>query len=135
MSRFFSGLMFATAALLSSCRTYHLTTDSLLQQFADVKPETKRNYFGVFPLLFQGSVTGNSLRRIKVLDKNNKVRVLRITNHTGIKLTTLDGKSRRFVFDTLLIKDSTITGNRSHIFRLDIKPVKLTDIAKIEIQR
>ncbi|GAA4454985.1 hypothetical protein [Rurimicrobium arvi] len=128
-------LLVIAGLLLYARKTYYLTTDSLLQQFADVRPEIKTHSLGLPPLFIHGSVTGNSLKQIKVLDKSNKERVLRITNHTGIKLTTLDGKSQIFLFNTLLIKDGMITGKRSRLLKLDIEPVKLTDIAKMELQR
>ncbi|MGC4059175.1 MAG: hypothetical protein QM743_13815 [Chitinophagaceae bacterium] len=128
-------LLVIAGLLLYARKTYYLTTDSLLQQFADVRPEIKTHSLGLPPFFIHGSVTGNSLKQIKVLDKSNNERVLRITNHTGIKLTTLDGKSRIFLFNTLLIKDGMITGKRSRLLKLDIEPVKLTDIAKMELQR
>ena len=120
---------------LFSCTTYHLTTETLLQQFADVQPETKTNFIFAFPLIFPGTVTGNSLTEIKVLDQNNKEHIIPVTNHTGVRITTKDGKRKTFYFDTLLIKDSTINGKKSHFVGLDIKPIKLDDIAKIELQR
>jgi hypothetical protein len=120
---------------LFSCTTYHLTTQTLLQQFADVHPETKTNFIFAFPLIFPGTVAGNSLTGIKVLDQNNKEHTIPVTNHTGVRITTKDGTRKTFYFDTLLIKDSTINGKKSHFVGLDIKPIKLDDIVKIELQR
>jgi hypothetical protein len=120
---------------LVSCTTYHLTTASLLQQFADVHSETKTNFIIALPLIFPGTVTGNSLTEVKVLDQNNKEHTIPVTNHTGVRITKKDGTKKTFYFDTLLIKDSTINGKKSHFVGLDIKPIKLDDIAKIELQR
>jgi len=125
--------LFLTILLLSGCTTYHLTTQTLLQQFADVHPETKTNFIFAFPLIFPGTVTGNSLTEIKVLDQNNKEHTIPVTNHTGVRITTKDGTRKTFYFDTLLIKD--INGKKSHFVGLDIKPIKLDDIVKIELQR
>jgi len=127
--------LFLTTLLLSGCTTYHLTTETLLRQFADVHPETKTNFIFAFPLIFPGIVTGNSLTEIKVLDQNNKEHIIPVTNHTGVRITTKDGTRKTFYFDTLLIKDSTINGKKSHFVGLDIKPIKLDDIVKIELQR
>lgn len=121
--------------IICSCTTYHLTTGSLLQQFADVHPETKTNLIIAFPLIFPGSVTGNSLSSIKVLDQNNKEHTIPVTNHTGVRITKKDGTRKTFYFDTLLIQDSVINGKISHFVGLDIKPIKLDDIEKIELQR
>jgi len=124
-----------TIVFCVSCATYHLTTESLLQQFADVKTETKTNFIFAFPLIFPGTVSGNSLTEIKVLDQNNKEHTIPVTNHTGVRITKKDGTRKTFYFDTLLIKDSTINGKKSHFVGLDINPIKLDDIAKIELQR
>ena len=120
---------------VSGCTTYHMTTESLLTQFADVQPETKKNFIIALPLVFPGIVEGNSLTEIKVLDQHDAEHTIPVTSHTGVRITTKDGKKRTFYFDTLLIKDSTINGKKSHFVGLDVKPVKLSDIDKIELQR
>ncbi|MEP7377620.1 MAG: hypothetical protein ABI675_29720 [Chitinophagaceae bacterium] len=122
-------------SLLFGCTTYHLTAESLLQQFADVNPETKRNFIIALPLIFPGTVNGNSLTEIKVLDQHNNEHTVPVTSHTGVRITKKDGMRKTFYFDTLLIKDSTINGKKSHFVGLDIKPIRLDDIAKIELQR
>jgi hypothetical protein len=124
-----------TIFLFASCTTYHLTTESLLQQFADVHPETKTNLIVILPLFFPGVVTGNSLTAVTVLDRDNKEHIIPVTSHTGVRITKKDGTRKTFYFDTLLVKDSTINGKKSHYLGLSIKPIKLDDIATIELQR
>ena len=131
----FKSTLLLTTIFLFGCTTYHLTTESLLQQFADVHPETKKNFIVALPLIFPGTVTGNSLTEVKVIDQNNKEHTIPVTNHTGIRITKKDGTRKTFYFDTLLIKDSTINGKKSHFVGLDIAPIRLDDIAKIELQR
>jgi hypothetical protein len=121
--------------MVCGCTTYHLTTESLLQQFADVRPETKTNFIVAFPLIFPGIVTGNSLTEVKVLDQKNNEHTIPVTYHTGVRITKKDGTRKTFYFDTLLIRDSTINGKKSHFVGIDIKPIKLDDIAKIELQK
>lgn len=127
--------LFLATLFLCSCTTYHLTTGSLLQQFADTHAETKTNFIIAFPLIFPGTVTGNSLTAIKVLDQNNKEHTIPVTNHTGVRITKKDGTRKTFYFDTLLIQDSTLNGKKSHFVGLEIKPIRLDDIEKIELQR
>ena len=121
--------------ILSSCETYHLSTQSLLTQFADTKKETKLNFIFAYPLIFPGVVTGNNLREIRCLDKNEQKVNINITNHTGVRITKKDGKRKTFYFDTLLVQDSVINGSESHFLGLTIKPIKLNDIEKIELQK
>ena len=80
-------------------------------------------------------VTGNSLREIKVLNKNEKECVIPVTNHTGVRVTKKDGKRKTFYFNTLIIQDSTITGKNDHFLGVNIKPINLNNIGKIELQK
>lgn len=127
-------LFIISATLLTSCATYHMTTESLLNQLAETKPET-RNYRGVYPFIFPGTITGNALSRVTVLDSKENEAVLPVTPHTGVRITKKDGKRVTFYFDTLLVQDSTITGKRDHFFAMNIKPVNLNNIKKIELQK
>jgi len=121
--------------LLSACQTYHMSTQSLLQHLANTQSEKKINIIIAFPLVFPGIVNGNSLREVKVFDKNERECVLLVNNHTGVRITKKDGKRKTFYFDTLIIKDSTITGKNDHFFGVSIKPINLNNIEKIELQR
>lgn len=122
-------------SVLSGCTTYHLSAESLVEQFSDVHPETKKLTFVVLPLFYSGTVTGNSLDKIKVLDEKGQEHVIPVNGHTGVRITKKDGTRKTFYFDTLLIKDSTINGKKSHLLNLDINPINLNNIASIEIQR
>jgi hypothetical protein len=128
-----TGLITVSTLLLSSCAPYHLTTQSLLEQFANTQKEKKVNYIVAFPFVFPGTVTGNSLREIKVLDSKEKEQVIRVSHRTGVRITNKDGKRNTFYFDTLIIQDSTITGKKDHFLGINIKPINLNKIQKIEL--
>lgn len=121
---------------LYGCATYHLSTQSLLEQFANTQTEKKVNVIIAPPFFFfPGIVKGNNLREIKCLDITEKECVFPITNRTAVKITKKDSSRTTFYFDTLIIQDSTITGCKSHFIGMKIKPVKLAEINKIEIQK
>jgi hypothetical protein len=126
-------------ALLSGCATYHISTESLLQQFADAHPEKKVMHFFAgssrFFIFFSTAVQGNDLRTIAVLDKNEKAYKLPISNTTSVRITRENGKKVTFYFNTLLLKDSTITGSKTHFFNAQISPIPFTEIKKIELQK
>ena len=125
-----------TALSLTGCQTYHLTTESLLKQFAEVQKEKKVNVLLVAPFFFYpGIVDGNNLREITVLDKKEQEKTIRVSRGTSVKITQKDGKKTTFYFDTLLLKDSTITGNKTHFFTSHIKPVYFANISKIELNK
>jgi hypothetical protein len=119
---------------LSSCATYHITTHSLLEQFASRQKETKVNYIVAFPIIFPGKVTGNSLRTLNVLDSKEQEKIIQVTHRTGIRITNKNGQRNTFYFDTLLIQDSTITGKKDHFFGINAKPINLNHIQKMEVQ-
>jgi hypothetical protein len=58
-----------------------------------------------------------------------------VTNRTSVRITLADSSRTTFYFNTLLIKDSTISGSKTHFFEAHIRPIKLRDIAKIELQK
>ena len=58
-----------------------------------------------------------------------------VTHHTGVRITKKDGTKKTFYFDTLIIQDSLITGKNEHFIGVDIKPIKLNNIEKIELQK
>jgi hypothetical protein len=128
-------ILVMTAAALSSCATYHITTQSMVQQFANTQKETKVTVVIAPPIFFPGIVTGNSLRTIKVFDKTEKEVILPVTNHTGVRITKKDGRRNTFYFNTLIIQDSTMTGKKDHFFGINIKPINLNNIQKIELQK
>jgi hypothetical protein len=128
------------AALLNGCATYHISTESLLQQFVDVQPEKKVTNFAptgglIGALLFTRTVEGNSLNKITVLDAKEQQQTLNVTRATSVRITKKDGKKVTFYFNTLLLKDSTITGSKTHFVNAKIKPVRFADIDKIELQK
>ena len=92
--------------IISSCATYHLSTQSLLVQLAKSQPEKKVNFIIAFPIVFPGVVTGNSLTELKVLNKREQECVIPISRLTGVRITKKDGKRKTFYFDTLLVSIS-----------------------------
>jgi hypothetical protein len=125
---------FILPLILTSCATYHLSTESLVQQFGNTQPEKKYIYAPSLPFI-PFSVNGNDLRTIKCLDKNGKETVIEISNRTSVRITRTDSSRTTFYFNTLLIRDSTISGSKTHFFEAHIKPIKLRDVAKIELQK
>jgi len=120
--------------LMTSCATYHLSTESLVQQMADTQPEKKYVYLPNAPFI-PFSVEGNNLRQLKCLDKNGKETTIDVTNRTSVRITLADSSHKTFYFNTLLLKDSTIAGSKTHFFEMHIKPVRLKDVVKIEVQK
>ena len=113
--------------ITQGCATYHVSKESLLDQFVTLDVERKG-------FLFANAVKGNTIESIKVLDKKGNEQIIKITDRTSIRITTLDNSRTTFYFNTLIVKDSSITGSKTHFFNYQIKPINFNDISKIEIQ-
>ncbi|GAB4206841.1 MAG: hypothetical protein Fur0023_17100 [Bacteroidia bacterium] len=119
----------------SACTTYYLTPESLVQQLAQTVPENKTTVIVAFPIILPFTVKGNSLKEIIVKDKNWNEVILPVTNRTSIRITEKNGKRTTFYFNTLIIKDSMITGKKDHFIGINIKPININNIQTIELQR
>ena len=131
----FSCILLFLIIFFTSCATYHLSTGSLVEQFANSSTEKKKILLPIFPYtFFVDPVTGNDLKTLKCLDSKEQAKSITITNRTGIRITKVDNSTTTFYFNTLLLKDSTITGSKTHFFNAHIKPINFSDILKLEIQ-
>jgi hypothetical protein len=120
MKNYCSSLLLFSVVFFTGCSTYHLSTQSLLEQFAGTGTEKKTTFLIVVPyVFFPGVVKGNDLRTLKCVDKDDKEKDIPVTNRTQVRITKLD---------------STITGSKTHFMNAQIKPIKFRDILKIEVQ-
>jgi hypothetical protein len=129
-------LLFFYCLALTGCTTYHLSTQSLVEQFANTGTEKKKIYLPIYPYaFFVDPVMGNDLKALKCLDEKGREKIISVDNHTSIRITKADSSRTTFYFNTLLLKDSTITGSKTHFFVAHIKPISLRDVTRIEVQR
>ena len=112
--------------LITGCATYQVSTESLYGQITG--NTVSKGY-----LFAADAVKGNDLTSIKCIDKNGKEIEIAVTNRTGVRIITNDGSKTIFYFNTLVIKDSAITGSKTHFFNAKITPIKFSEISKIEI--
>ncbi len=129
-------LFFICITLFGCNTTYHITTQSLLEQLATSKKDNKDSIRILAPYqFFPGSVEGRSIKEIKCVDKEGETCLLGITKRTSIILTEADGSRKSVYFNALLVEDSLMGSSRNHSFRTKNKPVKISDIANIDIER
>jgi hypothetical protein len=108
---------------LTGFTQFHITKESLVEQF---KGTGKRGH--IF-------VRGNDLTIILCTDKNGHQTDVSVTNRTGIRIFLNDKSKKTFYFNTVVLTDSTIGGSKTHFFNAQIKPIRFSDISKIEILR
>jgi hypothetical protein len=126
------------ASLLIGCTTYHLTTASLNDQLSRIDTSSVHEVYnfnyGIAGVLSGGKQFYNAITEVQVTDtEGNKIR-LKVTPHTGVKITDKNGAHKIVCFDTMFIRDSLVYGNKSHLVNMPIKPFHLSNIAKLELQ-
>lgn len=110
----------------SGCAVYEISTNSLVTQLKNTGTEDKG-------FLSPGSVQGNTLQAVTCTDKHGKEVTLSVTNRTGVRITLTDHSRKTFYFNTLLVQDSAVYGSKTHFFNASVKPVKISNISKIQI--
>ena len=101
---------------LTGCATYQISTTELSQQLnGDI---VSKGY-----LLATDAVKGNSLKTIKCVGKNGIEKEITVTNRTGIRITKKDNSKTSMYLNTVLIKDSAITGSKTHFFNAELTPL------------
>lgn len=126
MTKTFPALATICIVLLTGCASYQISTQSLSDQLSGNVVD--KGYFTA-----SGSVKGNDLQTLKCVDKNGTTKDVRVTNRTGIRITKNDGSKTTFYANTVLLMDSAIYGSKTHFFNAQIKPIKLSDVSKIEV--
>jgi len=126
MKHFTISLVVLLLFSFSGCAVYEISTKSLITQLQNTGTEEKG-------YLSPGSVQGNTLQTVICTDKHGKQVSLYVTNRTGVRITLTDNSRKTFYFNTLLVQDSAVSGSKTHFFNSSIKPVKFSNIIKIEI--
>jgi hypothetical protein len=119
--------------ILSSCITYQIPVDSFQKQFHDVKANEDLKINNPFSLN-DISYKGNSISKIKVIDKKGKELTIDNSPSIEIRITEKNGKKTIFYFDTVTLRNDTIRGSRSRLIGNLIKAIPLNQIMKIEVQ-
>ncbi len=120
--------------LLTSCKTYYITTDSLRNQFSGIDSTT------LVPVIVRGPVgerytyLANPIQEIECLDKKGNPAQLINSPSIEMRVTQTTGKKTIFYFDRVFVTDSTLQGVRSRFISSISKTIKLENIKKIEIQ-
>ena len=105
--------------LLAACATYYTTPQSLVNQLKDSRSN------GEF----------STITEVNCIDKDGKARVIQVDGNTQMRITRKDNSREAFYFSTGYLLDSMISGKKSIILGIMIRPVKLSDIKMIELQQ
>lgn len=132
-------ILISTLLILTSCKTYYMTTSSLKGQLQNIDPNKIKDAYdfrlGLAGVALKGGKNFyNGIEKIKVTDKNGNFSEILVTNKTAIRLTNSNGKRVQLYFDSVFLRDSLIYGSKSHFITLPITPLNIDSLVKIEIQ-
>ncbi|HCT29850.1 MAG TPA: hypothetical protein DIW31_03755 [Bacteroidales bacterium] len=102
------------AVMITGCATYNMAPQTLKKILEKGNPQV-------------------GVTQLNVVDKDGKSVVLTPTIHTAVRITKNDDTRQQLYFITLSLKDSVITGSKSVIFNFPIKPIKVSEIKKVEL--
>ena len=121
-------LAIATVLLFSSCASYTITKESLIQQLGGFDNVSK------ISSVASAGVKYNSNKLTKVNCKNKKgedVTVF-IDKNVMLKTTNNIGISSSLLFDTIFIKNDTLFGLKSRFLGVE-KQISMKEVVKFEI--
>jgi hypothetical protein len=123
-------LLLFISILLFSCKTYTVTPESFKDQFSHVDYDlsTSRS--------ISGSIyyNGFQIKKINVIDKSGKTQTIDNVPSLEMRVTLNNGKRSHFYFDSMKLKNDTLTGNKARFLPWMTVKVPFSDVVKIEIQ-
>jgi hypothetical protein len=115
---------------LSSCSTFTITKESLVQQLNENQNISKTSN----PISLGTEYYSNNLQKIKCTDKDGKeVHLFTAKNMNFIITKTSTGKTLNLYFDTVYFKNDTLFGLKSRILG-GKRNIPINDVSKIMIQ-
>lgn len=119
-----------SALILSSCSTFTITKESLVQQLNENQNVAKTSNV----LSLGTEYYSNNLQKIKCTDKDGKeVYLYTAKNMNFIITNTSNGKTVNLYFDTVYFKNDTLFGLKSRILG-GKRNIPINDVSKIVIQ-
>jgi hypothetical protein len=123
---------------LTSCTSYFMTTANFQQQLRAINDSTIKyqNNFqtGLVLGLVKGQQFNNGIRKLECIDIAGKKVIVDVNHNTQIRLTNNRGKKQIYYFDTMFLRQDTIVLGKISRYKDFIVPMKLSDIAKVEVQ-
>jgi hypothetical protein len=119
--------------LLPACKTYYIPIDSFRSQLRNVNPSTMRVTTTSGPLGGLYVYPANQIQYIECMDKKGNPFRLKNSPSIEIRFTEKSKKKTIFYFDSVLLSDSLIIGDRSRFIGAQ-KSISINNIKLIEVQ-
>ncbi|PZR23200.1 MAG: hypothetical protein DI539_03680 [Flavobacterium psychrophilum] len=126
--------LFAIMVFATSCSTYTVTPESLKAQFLAADPQIDDVKIND-PLFHPSKInySANRIKKIAVTDKQGLTSHLDNSPSIEMRITQKNGKRFVVYFDTVELRNDTLSGSRSRYLGMP-KKIPFDSIAKIELQ-
>ena len=115
--------------VLSSCSSYTLTKESLVEQLKqDQSTSQKSNVSSVGT-----NYTSNSLKQVKCIDKDGRETIVQGDKNTVFAITATNGKTSNLYFDTVYLSNDSLVGLKSRILG-GKRRIALSEISSIRVK-
>ncbi|MEL1239901.1 hypothetical protein [Flavobacterium flavipallidum] len=123
-------LLFVSCLLFLSCKTYTVTPESFKSQFGNIDYDLSTSKS------ISGSIyyNGFQIKKINVIDKNGETQILHNGPSLEMRVTLNNGKRSHFYFDSMRLKNDTITGYKARLLPWMTVKIPFSEVVKIEIQ-
>ncbi len=120
----------AAVLLLTGCKSYSITTDSLVQQLKQDQhpaPDPKFEKYAMF------KYSSNHLKKIQCVDSKGDTAWVTPGKNTGLQITQKStGKKYMMYFDTVILENDTIYGLKSRLIGV-LRAFPVNDIDKVVV--
>ena len=123
-------LLLIVSFTMFSCKTYTITPQSFKEQFGkiDYDLSTSRSIVGSI------YYNGYQIKKINVDSKDGETKIIDNAPSLEMRITLKNSKRKHFYFDSMKLKNDTLTGYKARFFPKAIVKVPFSEIVKIEIQ-
>ncbi len=127
-------IIFYFLLLFVSCKTYELTPLSLNNQLENSSLEKKDIRLNNASIFLNSNYIAVSLDSLEVYDKKGKMFYLQNSPSIEMRLINFEGEKFTMYFDTVVIKNDTLTGSRSRFMPNFKHQVPFNTISKVFVQ-
>lgn len=121
--------------MISSCKTYTITTDSFREQMRTATSENRKEVEINNPLFYKKiTYSTNNISQLIVWDKKGNKMHLQSSPAIEMRVTHSNGKKYHFYFDTVIMENEFLKWGRSRFLKERRGSIPMDSIVKIEVQ-
>ncbi len=128
-------LIIGLSLIVVSCKTYTIPTENFKNQFTKTEHVQKKEVEINNPLLYGNlKYSANNIKNLNVIDKKGNKLIIPNSPSLEMRVTHKNGKKYHFYFDTVILENDTLKGNRSRFRSTLTRAIPYDSIVRIKVQ-